>query len=483
MAEPLNSWAGILQTLWSHPALPLSGTPLARILASASELLERATRSYPKPPFGLESTVIDGRSAAVREVPWLATPFCNLIRFERDAQRQDPKVLLVAPLSGHHASLLRDMVARLLPDHDLYLTDWIDARLVPLSAGRFDLDDYIDLLQRFIRELGSEVHVIGVCQPSVPVLAAVALMAESGDPATPRTMTLMAGPIDTRVNPTVVGRVASNRPLEWFEMAAVYRVPAGQPGFLRKVYPGFLQLTAFVALDPARHADAHRQLYRSLLAGDEESAEAHRRFYDDYLAVMDVPAEYYLQTISSVFQKHLLARGEMTWRGRRVRPDAIRGTALLTVEGENDNITGLGQTSAAHALCTAIPAERRRLHVQPGAGHYGVFSGRRWREEIAPRIAEFIRSYTFDRAASQASIFGQVPLAAPLPAMTPMCPPGTRKSCLSALPTFSTTLSDWQGGVMWSSSAITSRRLARRLRRSTSSPRSESVPFISLFSR
>jgi poly(3-hydroxybutyrate) depolymerase len=392
MAAPVNSWATVLKTLWSHPAFPMSGTSLGRAVASASELLERATRRYPKPPFGLATTQIDGRSVAVREVPCLSTPFCNLIRFERDVPRQDPKVLLLAPLSGHHASLLRDTVARLLPDHDLYVTDWIDARLVPLAAGRFDLDDYIDLVQRFIHWIGSDVHVVAVCQPGVPVLAAVSLMAESGDPATPRTMTLMAGPIDTRVKPTRVDRVATDRPLEWFERTAVYRVPAGEPGFLRKVYPGFLQLAAFVSLNPARHADAHRQLYRDLLAGDEESAEVCRRFYDDYLAVMDVPAEYYLQTVASVFQKHELARGEMTWRGRPIRPAAIDRTALMTIEGEHDDITSVGQTSAAHALCPAIPAGRRRLHIQSGVGHYGVFSGRRWRDEIAPRLAEFIRS-------------------------------------------------------------------------------------------
>ena len=392
MAAPVNSWARALKSFWSHPAFPMSATPLGRAVASASELLERSTRRYPKPPFGLATTSIDGRAVAVREVPRLQTPFCNLIHFERDVQRQDPKVLVVAPLSGHHASLLRDTVARLLPEHDLYLTDWIDARLVPLSAGPFDLDDYIELVQRCIRVIGADVHVLAVCQPGVPVLAAVSLMAESDDPAAPRTMTLMAAPIDTRINPTQVDRVATERPLEWFELAAVHRVPAGEPGFLRKVYPGFLQLTAFVSLDPTRHADAHRQLYRDLLAGDEESAEVCRRFYDDYLAVMDVPAEYYLQTVASVFQKHELARGLMTFRGHPIRPAAISRTALMTIEGEHDEITSVGQTSAAHALCPEIPAARRRIHIQPGAGHYGVFSGRRWREEIAPRFAEFIRS-------------------------------------------------------------------------------------------
>src|SRR5437763_3661601 len=392
MVAPVNSWASAVQALWSHPAFPGAGTLFGRSVASASELLERATRSYAKPPFGLETTGIDGRTVAVREVVCLGTPFCNLVHFERDARRRDPKVLVVAPLSGHHASLLRDTVQRLLPDHDLYLTDWIDARLVPLSAGRFDLDDYVDLVRRFLQALGPDVHVIAVCQPSVPVLAAVSLLAEDRDPATPRSMTLMAGPIDARKNPTQDDRVATTRSLRWFEMTAIQRVPAGEPGFLRKVYPGFLQLTAFVSLNVGRHADAHRRLYRDLLAGDEESAEVVRRFYDDYLAVMDLPAEYYLQTIASVFQRHDLARGEMVWRGKRpVRPTAIEATALFTIEGEKDDITGAGQTFAAHDLCTSIPAGRRQEYVQSGAGHYGVFSGRRWREEIAPRIASFIR--------------------------------------------------------------------------------------------
>jgi poly(3-hydroxybutyrate) depolymerase len=389
---PVSSWAGRVRDFWSHPSFPVSRTPLGRAVACAGELLERATRHYPKPPFALETTSIGGRTVAVREVPWLATPFCNLVRFERDAVRQDPKVLVVAPLSGHHASLLRDTVSRLLPEHDVYVTDWIDASLVPLSAGPFDLDDYVDLVKRFIHAIAPDVHVLAVCQPSVAVLAAVSLMAEARDCATPRSMTLMAGPVDTRVNPTRVNRFATTHSLEWFELTAVHRVPAGAPGFLRRVYPGFLQLAAFVSMNPGRHAEAHRQLYRDLLAGDEESAEVHRRFYDDYFAVMDVPAEYYLQTIASVFQRHDLARGAMTWRRKLpVRPAAIRDTSLMTVEGENDDITAVGQTSAAHALCSSIRSSRRVAYRQPGAGHYGVFSGRRWREQIAPRFAEFIR--------------------------------------------------------------------------------------------
>lgn len=392
LAAPVNTWASAVRAFWSHPAFPIARTLLGRHVASASELLERATRRYAKPPFDLLTTRIDDRAVAVRERVHLATPFCNLVHFERDTQRNDPKVLIVAPLSGHHASLLRDTVARLLPEHDLYITDWIDARMVPLSAGSFDLDDYIDLLRRFFRALGPDLHVLAVCQPGVPVLAAVSVMSEDGDSQTPRSMTLMAAPIDTRVNPTRVDRVATSHSLDWFEMTAVHRVPAGEPGFLRKVYPGFLQLTAFVSLNVARHADAYRQLYLDLLAGDEEGAEAHRRFYDDYLAVMDVPAEYYLMTVATVFQRHDLARGEMYWRGKRlIQPRLIENTALMTIEGEKDEITSVGQTSAAHDLCTGIPPERKLRYVQPGAGHYGVFSGRRWREEIAPAFAEFIR--------------------------------------------------------------------------------------------
>ncbi len=393
LADPVNSWAGLVRNLWSHPSFPMSGTPFGRAIACASEELERVTRRYPKVPFGFESTEIADRLIGVREAVCLETPFCNLIRFERDTLRHDPKVLLIAPLSGQHATLLRDTVARLIPDHDVYVTDWIDARLIPHSKGPFDLDDYIDLLQRFMRHIGPDLHVVAICQPCVPLLAAVSLMAESGDLASPRSMTLMAGPIDTRVNPTRIDSYAAALPLAWFELTAVHRVPFGEPGFLRRVYPGFLQQSAIMSMNASRPLNAHRNLYRDLVAGDEQSAEAHRRFYEDYLAVMDLPAEFYLQTLRSVFQRHELARGEMKWRGTRlVRPDLIRSTALMTIEGADDDITGVGQTSAAHALCSAIPAERRQRHVAQGVGHCGVFTGRRWREEIAPRVREFIRS-------------------------------------------------------------------------------------------
>jgi len=390
-AEPVNRWAGFVRDLWSHPLFPASGTAFGRAVASAGELLERATRRYPKVPFGFQEIAADGTRTPVREAVGLATPFCNLVHFERGAGRDDPRALVVAPLSGHHATLLRDTVGRLLPDHDVWITDWIDARLVPVSEGPFDLDDYVALVQRFMRHLGPGTHVLAVCQPGVPVLAAAALLEEDGDPAAPRSITLMASPIDTRVNPTSVGRVATRHPLAWFDLGAVSRVPLGEPGFMRRVYPGFLQLAAFVSMNPGRHAQAHRRLYLERIGGHEERAEVYRRFYDDYLAVMDVPGEYYLQTVETVFQRHALARGEMTWRGRAVRPQAIRRAALMTVEGGRDDITGVGQTEAAHRLCTGVAPGRRERLLAPSAGHYGVFSGRCWREEIAPRIADFIR--------------------------------------------------------------------------------------------
>ena len=390
LLAPFNQWGAAVQQLWSNPAFPFSGTPFGRAIAAGGELLERATRTFPKPAFGLDTTVVDGRAVAVQEERVLRTPFCDLIRFQRESGRQDPRVLLVAPLSGHHAALLRDTVAQLLPGHDVYLTDWIDARLVPASAGSFDLDDYVALMQDFLRRIGPGAHAIGVCQPGVPLLAAIALMAEDGEVAVPRTLTMMGAPIDTRVQPTKVDAFATGRAIEWFEQSVVQTVPAGEPGAGRKVYPGFLQLAGFMSMNPSLHAKAHWTLYRDLIDGNDDGAETHRRFYDDYLAVMDVPAEYYLQTVASVFQRHDLARGEMVWRGRKVRPEAIRATALMTIEGENDDITAPGQTFAAHALCAGIPQERKRHYLQPHSGHYGIFSGRRWRDEIFPRVQQFI---------------------------------------------------------------------------------------------
>jgi poly(3-hydroxybutyrate) depolymerase len=391
LQEPLHLWASVSRALWSHPALP--ATPWTRTFQAMSELVERSTRSYGKPSFGLATTHIEGRSVPVQETRVQRTAFCELVHFEREGAQLNPKVLLVAPLSGHHATLLRETVKELLPDHDVYVTDWVDARLVPLAAGPFDLDDYIALIQGLLRELGPDVHVMSVCQPAVAVLAAVSLLAEDEPAAQPRTLALLAGPVDSRVHPTEVNRLARAQPLEWFEQWAVDTVPATEPGAGRQVCPGFFQLSGFVSMNADRHLAAHWKLFRNVLEGDEENAHLQRSFYDEYLAVMDLPAEYYLQTVRTVFQEDALALGTMTSRGRLVRPSAIKRTALLTVEGEEDDITGLGQTLAAHALCTGIPSERKAHHHQPGAGHYGVFSGRRWREGVAPRIRDFIRRH------------------------------------------------------------------------------------------
>lgn len=390
--EPLHLWAKVHQALWSHPALP--PTPVTRALAAVSELVERSTRFYEKSPFGLATTTVGGHAVAVEESRAPRTLFCELVHFRRETSHNDPKVLLVAPLSGHHATLVRETVRELLPDHDVYLTDWVDARLVPVSEGSFDLDDYIALIHRLLRELGPDVHVVSVCQPAVAVLAAVSLLAEDEPSAQPRTLTLLAGPVDTRVNPTEVNRLARTRPLAWFRQWVVNTVPFTEPGAGRKVCPGFFQLGGFVSMNLERHLAAHWKLFRDVVEGDEASAAASRSFYDEYLAVMDLPAEYYLQTVRTVFQEDRLALGTLQDRsGRLVRPAAIRQTALLTVEGEKDDITGWGQTLAAHALCSGLSAEDKEHYQQPGAGHYGVFSGRRWREGVAPRIRDFIRRH------------------------------------------------------------------------------------------
>ncbi len=389
LREPLHLWAAANQALWSHPALP--GSPLTRTLTAVSELVERSTRHYAKPSFGLHTTEVAGQTVAVQEQVILETPFCNLVHFRRDTSASHPKVLVVAPLSGHHATLVRETLRTLLSDHDVYVTDWLDARLIPVSAGPFDLDDYIVLMQRMIRHLGPDLHVVSVCQPAVAVLSAISLLAEEEPAAQPRPMVLMAGPVDTRVNPTEVNRLSETRPLEWFERWALDRVPANEPGAGRRVCPGYVQLSGFVSMNADRHIAAHWKLLRDVIDGNEDSADSKRRFYDEYLAVMDLPGEYYLQTVRSVFQEHALAKGTMKFRGvSPVRPASIRHTALFTVEGEQDDITGLGQTLAAHGLCTGIPSEHKQHHQQPGVGHYGLFSGRRWREEVAPRVRAFI---------------------------------------------------------------------------------------------
>lgn len=394
VAGPLHLWAEANRQWFSNPFSLFSYTPASQKIAAGSELLARLVQHYEKPSFDLTSTVVDGREVRVSERIAADHPFCRLLHFERElpSERQDPRVLLVAPLSGHHATLLRDTVRALLPEHDVYITDWVDARLVPMSEGNFHFADYVDYLQQFMRQLGPELHVVAVCQPTVPLLAAVSLMAAQDDPAQPASMTLMGGPIDTRRAQTEVNRYAQTRSLRWFETQVIGRVPLRYPGYARRVYPGFLQHAGFVAMNQDRHLKAHSDFYHHLIEGDGDSADAHRKFYDEYNAVMDMPAEYYLETIEMVFQKHLLPRGEMVLRGERVAPEAIKKTALFTIEGELDDISGIGQTEAAHDLCAAIPKSRKQHYVVPGVGHYGIFSGRRWRESICPKVASFIRA-------------------------------------------------------------------------------------------
>src|SRR5678815_2167390 len=391
-ARPLHTWASMFRSAWTHPLNPASLLPPVRAMAAAAEMLERATGEYPKPSFGLGETVIDGREVAVREELVHETPFCRLLHFERDIERDDPKVLIVAPLSGHHATLLRETVRELLPDHDLYITDWVDARLIPLSQGRFDLADYVDLLIAHLRELGPDVHILAVCQPGVPVLIATAVLAEADDPVQPASMVLISAPVDTRVNPSSVNQFARVHSLKSLEAMVIHRVPVGHPGSGRRVYPGILQLWSFMSLDPHRHVDAHVELFKDVLNGERESAEKHRKFYDEYFAVMDLPAEYYLETVEHVFHRHSLPEGKMLHRGKRVRLDAIRRTALMTIEGEKDDITAPGQTRAAHALLPGIPDSWKEQYLLEGAGHYGTFSGSRFREQIAPRLRAFFRA-------------------------------------------------------------------------------------------
>lgn len=379
--------------VFRNPYNPLSYTSAGRAISAALHVFEHSTRPYGKPDFGLHHTMIDGEKVEVREQVVLSKPFGDLKRFRRMAGRDDPRLLIVAPMSGHYATLLRGTVEAMLPDHDVYITDWKDARLVPMRDGRFDLDDYIDYVIEFLRHLGPDTHIMAVCQPSVPVLAAVSIMGAENDPAAPKTMTLMGGPIDTRRNPTVPNKLATSRSIEWFEHSVVTRVPFNYPGFMRRVYPGFLQLTGFMTMNLDRHVGAHLRLFRNLVRGDGDSAAEHRKFYEEYRAVMDLSAEFYLQTVEIVFQKHLLPDGKWISRNRRIEPRAIERTALFTVEGELDDISGIGQTRAAHDLASGLPDGMKGHYEQKGVGHYGVFNGSRWRREIAPRVKAFIREH------------------------------------------------------------------------------------------
>lgn len=391
LLAPFTAFTETGSHLFSNPYSPLAYTPLSRQFAAAYELAHRVGKDYEKPAWGLPVTRIGGREVAVHEDIALAQPFCRLVHFRRDTRRQDPRVLLVAPLSGHHATLLRDTVRALLPHHEVYVTDWIDARMVPAREGTFGLDDYIRYVQTFLRHLGPDTHVISVCQPTVPVLAAISLLAAADDACQPRSMIMMGGPIDCRESPTQVNRLATTKPYSWFEDNVIHRVPARYPGVGRQVYPGFLQHAGFMAMNPDRHLRSHYDFYMDLLKGDNDDAEAHRRFYDEYNAVLDMPAEFYLDTIKIVFQEYQLPRGTWQIDGQTVDPSAIGTVALFTIEGELDDISGQGQTQAAHKLCSNIPQARKQHYTAKDCGHYGIFSGRRWRETICPKIARFIR--------------------------------------------------------------------------------------------
>lgn len=407
LMEPFADFAQAASKLYGQGGV-FGQTPLAQRMAAGYDLLYRLGKDYEKPEFDIKTVNVDNDDVVIQEVVEINKPFCQLRRFKRftdDPQtlqtlKAQPVVLIVAPLSGHYATLLRDTVRTMLQDHKVYITDWVNARLVPLSEGEFRLDDYVNYIQEFIRHMQSEYgncHVISVCQPTVPVLAAVSLMASRGEKV-PLSLTMMGGPIDARRSPTAVNNLAMNKSYEWFENNVIYRVPQGFPGVGRRVYPGFLQHTGFVAMNPDRHASSHYDYFKDLIKGDDASAEAHRKFYDEYNAVLDMDADYYLDTIRTVFQDFDLVNG--TWEvknpeGTRelVRPQDIHSTGVLTVEGELDDISGAGQTRAAHELCTGVPAAHQRHCEVKGAGHYGIFSGRRWRDKVYPEVKAFIAAY------------------------------------------------------------------------------------------
>jgi poly(3-hydroxybutyrate) depolymerase len=406
---PLRLASEVGQYALRNPFNPLSYTHGGRAVAAACELFEHFSRRHRKPTFGLKEVEIDGWIVPMKEVVLQETSFCRLLRFERQFElarpasgkvngkqlspRRDPQLLIVAPLSGHFATLLRGTVAEMVRYADVSITDWTDASMVPAHLGPFGLDDYIDTVIGFLHHLGPQTNVMAVCQPSVPVLAAVALMSADKDPDVPASMTLMGGPIDSRRNPTVPNKLAMEHSISWFEQTVIHRVPATYPGFMRPVYPGFIQLTGFMSMNLDRHVGAHLRLFHNLVKGDGDSADQHREFYDEYRAVMDLPAEYYLETVETVFQRHALPLGKMTSRNRKIEPQAITRTALLTIEGERDDISGLGQTKAAHDLCKNLPKAMRKHHQADKVGHYGVFNGRRWREETAPIVAAFMRKH------------------------------------------------------------------------------------------
>jgi poly(3-hydroxybutyrate) depolymerase len=432
LLNPLAEFSSASSKLYSHPLSPFTHTPLAPRVSAGLNLMHRLSKAYEKPEFNIHTVNVEGVDVAVQQQVTIDKPFCRLLRFKRftdnlpmlKRMKEQPTVLVVAPLSGHHSTLLRETVRELLHDHKVYITDWTDARMVPVEAGAFTLDDYVVYIQDFIRHIGPEVNVISVCQPTVPVLAAISLMASRGE-KTPRTMTMMGGPIDARLSPTAVNNLAMNKSLEWFENNVIFRVPTNYPGSQRRVYPGFLQHTGFIAMNPGRHAQSHYDYYMDLMRGEDENADFHRSFYDEYNAVLDMPAEYYLDTIRVVFQDFSLVNGTWEVKGELVKPQDIKTTALLTVEGELDDISGAGQTRAAHDLCSGISKSRKFHFDAAGAGHYGIFSGRRWREKVYPALRDFIANNQ-TRSAAPVARSSKKPIAllgesAPAPlALTPV---------------------------------------------------------------
>ena len=387
---PLRSFANIAAAGLTHPLPGISRNVVHRAFHALYELIARTGLSHRRPAFGIDQVEVAGQPVAVREVAVHRTPFCTLLRFEKDIPAPQPRVLLVAPMSGHFATLLRGTVRTMLSEHDVYITDWHNARDIGLQHGSFDFDDFIEHVITFLEVLGPGAHIVAVCQPCVAALAAVAIMAEDSHPAQPRSMTLMAGPIDTRINPTEVNRLATSRPIGWFERHLIDTVPWRYNGAWRRVYPGFTQLAAFMSMNLDRHVKAQMDLFCHIANGEAEKAAAIRKFYDEYLAVMDLPAEFYLQTVQRVFQEHALPLGKLEWRGRRIDPRAIRRTALFTVEGERDDICAVGQTLAAQELCTGLRPYMKRHHVQTGVGHYGVFNGHRWSSYIYPMLRSVV---------------------------------------------------------------------------------------------
>jgi poly(3-hydroxybutyrate) depolymerase len=384
-----NIGAGWMQ----NPANPFAYSGMGPIVASALDVFAHASAPRGKPKFGFDSTIVDGKEVKVREEVVLSKPFGDLKHFAREGVEGSPRLLIVAPMSGHYATLLRGTVARMLPKHDVFITDWADAKLVPVAEGSFDLDDYVDYLIAFLDHIGPGAHMLAVCQPSVPSYAAAAIMSEDNHPARPRTLTMMGGPIDTREAPTAVNDVAIDRPHAWFQRNVIATIPYGYPGAGRAVYPGFLQLAGFMTMNLGSHLTSHWEMFKHLVAGDGESADSTKRFYDEYRSVCDMTAEFYLQTIDVVFQRHLLPKGELMHRGRRVDPAAIKDVALLAIEGERDDISGVGQTKAALAISTGLDERLKHYHLARGVGHYGIFSGSKWRDTIAPAVEQWIAAH------------------------------------------------------------------------------------------